>query len=235
MNTSERSAPARSLRALTALWLAASLVGCGHPPVDRAAPGSPSPADGVRIVRIMDPERWVLSIDGEDRKIRLIGVDARFAPSVGCSASDDPSGALVAGAPLRIEQDSRAEDADGRAWVWLWSGHELVNAAVLRAGLATLGRYWPNQRHEMEVLQAQLSAARARRGSWACASLRRAISTEDPHRSCDPSYPGRCVPPFPPDLDCDQIRFANFLIAGPDLHDLDGDGDGLGCERYNPM
>ena len=36
-------------------------------------------------------------------------------------------------------------------------------------------------------------------------------------------------------VDRPEIRFANFLISGPDLHDLDGDGDGLGCERFNPM
>ena len=211
------------------------LVACGHPPIDRGPSGSPSP-DAARIVRITDAERWVLSIGGMDRRVRLIGVDARFAPSLGCAPSGDPSGTLVAGASLQIEEDSRAEDDAGRAWVWLWSGDELINAAILRDGLATLGRYWPNQRHETEVLQAQLSAARGRRGLWgACASLRRAISTGDPRRRCDPSYPARCVPPFPPDLDCDQIRFANFVIAGPDLHDLDGDGDGLGCERYNPF
>jgi endonuclease YncB( thermonuclease family) len=217
-------------------FLVAAVVACGHPAVDRGASGSPSTAEPVRIVRIIDAERWVLSIDGRDRRIRLIGVDARFARRVGGPPTDDPSDVLVAGAPLLIEQDSRAEDAAGRAWVWLWSGDELVNAAVLRNGVATLGRYWPNQRHETEMLQAQLSAARGRRGFWrACVSLRRAISTEDPRRSCDPSYPGRCVPPFPPALDCDQISFANFRIEGPDVHDLDGDGDGLGCERFNPM
>jgi hypothetical protein len=43
------------------------------------------------------------------------------------------------------------------------------------------------------------------------------------------------VPSFPPDLACEEISFANLRIAGPDLHDLDGDGDGLGCERFNPM
>jgi len=215
--------------------LVVALVACGHPAVDRGTSGSSSTPDAVRLLRIIDAERWVLSIHGRDRRIRLIGVDARFASTVGCSSSDDPLSGLVGDAPLRVERDSRAQDAQGRSWVWLWSGDELVNAAILREGLATLGRYWPNQRHETELLRAQLSAARGRRGLWGtCASLR-SISTEGSHRRCDPSYPGQCVPPFPPDLDCDQIQFANFLISGPDLHDLDGDGDGLGCERYNPM
>ena len=32
-----------------------------------------------------------------------------------------------------------------------------------------------------------------------------------------------------------RISFANLRIAGPDLHDLDGDGDGPGFEAFNPM
>jgi hypothetical protein len=215
----------------------AALVACGHPAVDhRTSQPSASADEQIRIVRIIDPERWILRMGGESVKIHLIGVDAGFAATVGCPSNGDTLGGVVGDAPLRIERDSRAEDAGGRSWVWLWSGDVLLNAAILREGLATLGRYWPNQRHETELLRAQTQAARGGRGLWAgCAGVRRAISTDGSRRPCDPSYPNRCVPPFPPDLDCDQIRYANFRISGPDLHDLDGDGDGLGCERYNPM
>jgi hypothetical protein len=217
-------------------WLlVAALVACGHPEAEHRPSQLSSAPQPIRIERIVDPERWVLRVGDGVVKVHLIGVDALFASTVGCSSEDDPLGGLVSEAPLRIERDSRAEDADGRSLVWLWSGGELINAAILREGLATLGRYWPNQRHETEMLRAQMRAARGRRGLWAgCAALRRVISTDGSRRSCDPSYPNRCVPPFPPDLDCDQIRYANFRISGPDLHDLDGDGDGLGCERYNP-
>ncbi len=47
---------------------------------------------------------------------------------------------------------------------------------------------------------------------------------------CDPSYPGVCIPPFPPDLDCGQIGFRRFQVVPPDPHGFDGDGDGVGCE-----
>jgi hypothetical protein len=47
---------------------------------------------------------------------------------------------------------------------------------------------------------------------------------------CDPSYPGVCIPPPPPDLDCDQVPFTNFAVRPPDPHGFDGDGDGVGCE-----
>jgi len=48
--------------------------------------------------------------------------------------------------------------------------------------------------------------------------------------SCDPSYPDVCIPPYPPDLDCGEIRYANFYVLQPDPHGFDPDKDGIGCE-----
>ncbi len=48
--------------------------------------------------------------------------------------------------------------------------------------------------------------------------------------SCDPSYPGVCIPPAPPDLDCGQISFRRFEVVPPDPHRFDGNHDGVGCE-----
>lgn len=47
---------------------------------------------------------------------------------------------------------------------------------------------------------------------------------------CDPAYPGVCIPPGPPDLNCDEIPYANFEVLWPDPHNLDADGNGIGCE-----
>lgn len=51
--------------------------------------------------------------------------------------------------------------------------------------------------------------------------------------NCDPNYKG-CIPAFPPDLDCADIRALGlapvYRISG-DPHRLDRDGDGIGCEN----
>lgn len=52
--------------------------------------------------------------------------------------------------------------------------------------------------------------------------------------SCDPSYPDVCIPPYPPDLDCDEIYYSNFRVTGSDPHGLDADYDGIGCEVGSP-
>ena len=48
--------------------------------------------------------------------------------------------------------------------------------------------------------------------------------------NCDPSYPGVCIPPPPPDLDCSDISYRNFRVLPPDPHHFDGNGDGIGCQ-----
>lgn len=48
---------------------------------------------------------------------------------------------------------------------------------------------------------------------------------------CDPSYPGVCIPPYPPDLDCgDPDVPSNFKVSGSDPHRFDVDNNGIGCE-----
>ncbi|MDY7022018.1 MAG: excalibur calcium-binding domain-containing protein [Cyanobacteriota bacterium] len=55
--------------------------------------------------------------------------------------------------------------------------------------------------------------------------------------SCHPSYKINinrqkiCIPPAPPDLNCDDIPYRRFPVTPPDPHRFDGDKDGIGCER----
>jgi micrococcal nuclease len=48
--------------------------------------------------------------------------------------------------------------------------------------------------------------------------------------NCSPAYPGVCIPPGPPDLDCGDISERRFQVVAPDPHGFDRDGDGVGCE-----
>jgi len=56
-----------------------------------------------------------------------------------------------------------------------------------------------------------------------------ATPTRDP-KKCHPSYPDHCIPPPPPDLNCDDILWTNFTVLPPDPHGFDGNKNGIGCE-----
>jgi hypothetical protein len=50
---------------------------------------------------------------------------------------------------------------------------------------------------------------------------------------CDPSYSGACIPPYPPDLDCDDLAAmgaSGVTVSGSDPHNLDADGVGVACD-----
>jgi PKD repeat protein len=47
---------------------------------------------------------------------------------------------------------------------------------------------------------------------------------------CDPSYPTVCIPPPPPNLNCNDISARNFEALPPDPHEFDADNDGIACE-----
>jgi hypothetical protein len=49
--------------------------------------------------------------------------------------------------------------------------------------------------------------------------------------SCDPSYLAVCIEQYPPDLDCEDIRYSNFMVVGDDPHEFDIDNNGIGCEK----
>ena len=56
------------------------------------------------------------------------------------------------------------------------------------------------------------------------------IPTRDP-ALCAAEYPTVCIPPPPPDLDCTEISYTNFIVLQPDRHGFDRDGNGIGCEK----
>ena len=53
---------------------------------------------------------------------------------------------------------------------------------------------------------------------------------------CHPSYEGACVPADASDVDCaggsgnGPAYVGRVSVVGPDVYDLDRDGDGVGCE-----
>jgi hypothetical protein len=54
--------------------------------------------------------------------------------------------------------------------------------------------------------------------------------TRDP-AMCAAEYPTVCIPPPPPDLDCPDIPYRNFVALPPDRHNFDTDNDQIGCEQ----
>ena len=208
----------------------------------------PPPApdgDAIAVRTVIDGDTLTLA-DG--RTIRLAQVDA---PERGACFSSESTAALrglVAGerVTLRRPSDAPARDKFGRTVAELYVGGVSVDEALIRDGAA---EWYEQFAHEDADLAARLNVAEqqaraAGRGLWSVCKDGSRPSTAPPSTSpvrafaapagnCHPAYPGTCIPPPPPDLDCGSIgRKVQVDHAHGDPHRLDADGDGWGCESY---
>lgn len=165
---------------------------------------------------------------------------------------------LPAGEAVRVEPDPTqdARDRYGRMLAYVYRtnhvGADSVNRALVAAGAARVYVYGGVPfRYAGEFQTAEREARAARRGLWgrpcngsteasatggsATARAPRATPRPAPpaptRAGCDPNYTGACVPPYPPDVDCADVG-ARVRVVGADPHNLDADGNGIGCESY---
>jgi micrococcal nuclease len=218
-------------------WLAAALL------VITALLAAPAGADErARLARVVDGDTVELT---SGRRVRLLQIDTPEVGSGECysrAAARELSRLVPAGSALALEADSRLDRVDryGRLLRYVHARGRNVNIELVRRGAATVYLYGGERGHYASALLAAAREARAaRRGLWgACRAVwdPAAPATTSPRTApsssgrCDASYPGVCIPPPPPDLDCADVPYSNFPVVGADPHRFDGDGDGRGCE-----
>jgi micrococcal nuclease len=194
------------------------------------------PTQTGTVTRVIDGDTIEVNIGGVIYDVRYIGMDTPEIYSgvewLGPEASA-ANAAMVAGKQVVLEKDVSETDQYGRLlrYVWVQSGGGwlLVNLELLRMGLATVTTYPPDVKYvDWLYLPAQREAQAAGLGLWGTPPA--PPTPPPPSGGCDPSYPTVCIPPPPPDLDCPQISFRNFVVRAPDPHGFDGDHDGVGCE-----
>lgn len=160
-----------SLLLAAAAAVAAAACGGG----DAGAP-SAAPVDG-RVVRVVDGDTVVLRLDGEERRVRLLGVDAPESITPGRSVECwGPQAAAAArrlmprGARVSVATDPTqgAEDRHGRLLgeVTVAGGGGTVNVALVREGAAGVFRGDGRARLGPSLRAAEREARAARRGLW---------------------------------------------------------------------
>lgn len=167
----------RGASALTALAVVGALAGaCSD---DRGAPGTPAaPGDasgrGV-VVRVVDGDTLVVTLDGREHKVRLIGIDTPETKKpdtpvqcYGPEASQRLSQLLPVGTAVRLERDKELNDQYGRilAYVFPDGAATSVNETLLAEGDARILRIAPNTAYATTFADVAAKAERDRRGLW---------------------------------------------------------------------
>lgn len=172
------------------------------------------------------------------QRVRLVQIDAPEKSECFATEARDALLRLApVGSSIALESDSALDQVDryGRLLRYVRRGSVNVNVELVRRGAAVPYFYDGDRgRYASRLLAAERAAKSARRGLWgACRRETVPVPLVPPRGGCDPNYTGACVPPYPPDIDCQYLRDRNLApvrVIGSDPHRLDGDGDGLGCE-----
>ncbi len=201
------------------------------------------------VVRVIDGDTIAVSIDGRQDTVRYIGVDTpelrhptRGVEPFGPEASAYNEGLLRDGR-VCLERDITERDRYDRLlrYVWLEDG-TFVNEALLLAGLAQVITYPPDVKYvESRYLPAQQQARDAGLGIWGDAPAPTPTeAAPQPGPSPSPAVvgpPPACYVAGRNTCDCSDFSTHAEAQAFFDTYDptninrLDGDGDGIVCER----
>lgn len=217
----------------------------GPNPDDGAPAGVPADAQAATVSRVVDGDTiWArpqqpggrLPPDAE-HKIRLLEYDAPEDTSTTECGGPEATAALErlipVGSTVHLEADEEDTDRYGRFLRYAYTDDgDMVNLRMVQRGHGEAVLYEPNDAHIERMRRAEREAKEAGRGMWgpSCGRGGPAESAQPPDGDCDASYPGVCIPPPPPDLDCPDVDHTGFRVVGDDPHGFDGNHDGEGCE-----
>ena len=203
-----------------------------------------------QVVSIRDGDTLTIST-GE--KVRFLQIDTPEISPAECYGEEARKALvdIVGKSPVTLELDSVSGDIDqyGRILRYIKIGKVNVNLKLVEIGAAT-PYFFKGERgkYSVQLFKAAQNAKAKKIGLWKlCPNTKLDTSkpadtgpvqsklpiTPKSNNKCDPNYQG-CIPPFPPDLDCTDIKrmkLAPIRVIGVDVHKFDGDGDGIGCDK----
>ena len=206
----------------------------------------------VTVTKVYDGDTITLST-GE--RVRFLQIDTPELSPAECYGDEARRALLTllsAPGQLSLKSDPKLDKVDryGRLLRYVYIGKTNVNLKLVEMGAATPYFYKGEKgQYSTQMLKAAKNAKAKSLGLWkscpgtqltpndAVTTIGTAIApvatSSSSGTKCDPNYSG-CIPVFPPDVDCTDIKrlgLAPVKVMGTDVHKLDRDGDGIGCNK----
>jgi micrococcal nuclease len=200
------------------------------------------------VISTGDGDTLRVQINGKPATVRLACVDAPESTQAG---GKEAAARLSQFLPKNQSVQLRVVELDryGRTVAEVFKGGQSVNLQMVQEGRAVVYRQYLSAcaNSQDRYLQAEAKAKQRKLAFWsqpnpvmpwdfraakrnASSSAPTSTPSTTPSSTCSPAYPGVCIPPGPPDLDCGDISQRRFTVVAPDPHRFDSDGDGVGCE-----
>ena len=207
-------------------------------------------AEAIQVIRVYDGDTLTIST-GE--KVRFLQIDTPEISPVECYGAEARKSlvSLLGKSAITLESDPVSGDIDqfDRLLRYVIVGKVNVNLKLVEIGAATPYFHKGEKgKYSAQLLKAAQNAKAKKLGLWKmCPSTKldpskladtgpvpaKISSTLKSNNKCDSNYQG-CIPQYPPDLDCTEIKkmgLAPIRVIGVDVHKFDGDGDGIGCDK----
>jgi micrococcal nuclease len=187
------------------------------------------------VTRIIDGDTIEVAIGEKAYNVRYIGIDCPEETSTqdtyGMEATQKNKD-LVLGKKVILIKDISETDQYNRLLRYVLVDDLFINYELVAQGYASVVSYQPDIACNATFLSAEQMARNAQIGLWAPAITIIPTVPKVKNNNCDPAYPTVCIPSPPPDLNCKDIPYRNFMVLPPDPHGFDGnDNDGIGCEN----
>ncbi len=95
----------------------------------------------AELVRVIDGDTIVVLINGEEKHLRYIGLDAPESGDPGGAEATAKNLELVEGQPLLLFKDQSETDSFGRLLRYVFAGETFVNYELIRSGFAE-AKFW---------------------------------------------------------------------------------------------
>ena len=207
-------------------------------------------AASFNVTRINDGDTLTVS---RGEKVRLLQIDTPEISPAECYGVEAHKALIqiIGKSAITLESDSVSDNKDqfGRILRYIKVGNINVNLKLVEIGAAT--PYFFNGekgKYSSQIYKAAQNAQAKKIGLWKLCPKTKldplksantgAVVTAEPtsmpkNSRCDPNYRG-CIPTYPPDLDCADIKklgLAPIRVIGKDVHKFDSNGDGVGCDK----
>lgn len=177
------------------------------------------------VTKVTDGDTVVVNIDGKEKSVRLIGIDApELKEDLGIEAKNKLK-ELIENKEVFLENDESQEDQDiyGRILRYIFINNELVNQKMIEDGWAKEYTYKKAYKNQQEFKTAETQAKEKNLGIWKKNQEKvKGVNTQqNTDFICDCSK--TCVQIG----NCDEVY---YQLQNCECSKRDSDGDGVPCE-----
>lgn len=113
-----------------------------------------------QVVRVIDGDTIDVLIDGQEFRVRYVGINTPERDEACYSEATNANAALVEGQMVRLETDTSETDRFGRLLRYIYVGNTFVNEQLIADGYAEVVLYEPDDEFYTEFLRFETNAAR---------------------------------------------------------------------------